>query len=300
MDIYDVIIIGAGPAGITAGIYAQRSRLKTILLEKMGVGGQVVLSDIIENYPGFTSISGFELMQKFEEHARAFDLTIEDGEVIEIKSEDDYKSVKTSGNDYKAKSVIIASGAKPRRLGVKGEEQFIGKGVSFCATCDGFFFRDKDVLVVGGGNSAITEALFLTKIVNKVYIVHRRSELRAARILQEKASENPKIEFIWNSVVDEIIGDDVVKQVALRNVATGERFEIAAGGVFVYVGLTPNTEFIDVDKDKNGFILTDASLATSMSGVFAAGDCRSKSLRQIVTAVGDGALAATSAEQYIG
>ncbi len=178
MDIYDLIIVGGGPAGVTAGIYAQRARLKTILLEKLGVGGQIILSDLVENYPGFQEISGFDLMRKFEEQAKALGLAIEDCEVTRITDEGEYKLVKTPDRDYRAKSVIIASGSKPRRIGVKGEEGLIGKGVSFCATCDGFFFRGKDVVLVGGGNSAITEALFLAKIVNKVYVVHRRSELR--------------------------------------------------------------------------------------------------------------------------
>jgi len=300
MDIYDLIIVGGGPAGVTAGIYAQRARLKTILLEKLGVGGQIVLSDIIENYPGFQEISGFELMRKFEEQAKALGLAIEDGEVTQVTDEGEYKLVKTLDHDYRAKSVIIASGSKSRRIGVKGEERLIGKGVSFCATCDGFFFRGKDVVLVGGGNSAITEALFLAKIVNKVYVVHRRSELRAEKILQERALENPVIEFVWNSVVEEIIGRDVVEGVVLRNVKTGERSELAVGGVFVYVGITPNTEFIDARKDESGFILTDRSLMTSIPGIFAVGDCRQTKLRQVATAVGDGALAVTSVERYLG
>ena len=300
MDIYDLIIVGGGPAGVTAGIYAQRARLKTILLEKLGVGGQIVLSDLVENYPGFQEISGFDLMQKFEEQAKALGLAIEDGEVTRITDEGEYKLVKTPDHDYRAKSVIIASGSKSRRLGVKGEEALIGKGVSFCATCDGFFFRGKDIVLVGGGNSAITEALFLAKIVNKVYVVHRRSELRAEKILQERALENPVIEFVWDSVVEEVIGHDVVEGVVLRNVKTGERSELAVGGVFVYVGITPNTEFIDARKDESGFILTDMSLVTSIPGIFAVGDCRQTKLRQVATAVGDGALAVTSVERYLG
>ena len=300
MEIYDLVIVGAGPAGITAGIYAKRARLKAVVIEKLGVGGQIVVSDSVENYPGFPEISGYELMQKFEEQARSFDLEIEDGEVVEITDEGEYKSVRTDDRDYKTRSVIIASGAKPSRLGVKGEAELIGKGVSFCATCDGFFFRDKDILVVGGGDSAITEALFLSKIVNKVYVAHRRSELRAAKILQERAFANPKIEFVWNSVVEEITGKDTVEGVVLRDVVTEERSGLAVSGVFMYVGLVPNTGFVDVEKDDAGFILTDERLATSVTGIFAAGDCRTTLLRQVATAVGDGALAAVSAERYLG
>ena len=300
MEIYDLVIVGAGPAGITAGIYAKRARLKAVVIEKLGVGGQIVVSDSVENYPGFPEIGGYELMQKFEEQARSFDLEIEDGEVVEITDEGAYKLVRTDDRDYKTRSVIIASGAKPSRLGVKGEAELIGKGVSFCATCDGFFFRDKDILVVGGGDSAITEALFLSKIVNKVYVVHRRSELRATKILQERAFENPKIEFIWNSVVEEITGKDTVEGVMLRDVVTEERSRLAVSGVFMYVGLVPNTGFVDVEKDDAGFILTDERLATSVTGIFAAGDCRTTLLRQVATAVGDGALAAVSAERYLG
>ncbi|MEA1908750.1 MAG: thioredoxin-disulfide reductase [Euryarchaeota archaeon] len=300
MNIYDLIIVGGGPAGVTAGIYAQRARLKTILLEKLGVGGQIILSDLVENYPGFQEINGFDLMQKFEEQAKALGLAIEDCEVTRVTDEGEYKLVKTHDRDYRAKSVIVASGSKSRRLGVKGEEGLIGKGISFCATCDGFFFRGKDIVLVGGGNSAITEALFLAKIVNKVYVVHRRSELRAEKILQERAFENPVIEFIWDSVVEEVVGNNVVEGVVLRNVETGERSELAVGGVFVYVGIMPNTEFIDIKKDENGFILTDRSLATSIPGIFAVGDCRQTELRQVATAVGDGALAVTSVERYLG
>ena len=300
MNIYDLIIVGGGPAGVTAGIYAQRARLKTILLEKLGVGGQIILSDLVENYPGFQGISGFDLMQKFEEQAKTLGLAIEDCEVTRVTDEGEYKLVKTHDRDYGAKSVIVASGSKSRRLGVKGEEEMIGKGVSFCATCDGFFFRGKDIVLVGGGNSAITEALFLAKIVNKVYVVHRRSELRAEKILQERALGNPVIEFVWDSVVEEVVGNNVVEGVVLRNVETGERSELAVGGVFVYVGITPNTEFIDIKKDENGFIITDRSLATSIPGIFAVGDCRQTELRQVATAVGDGALAVTSVERYLG
>ena len=300
MGVYDVIIVGAGPAGITAGIYAQRARLDTVLLERLGVGGQIVLSDDVENYPGFQSISGYDLMQKFEEQAKGFDLAIKDEEVTEIRDEGSYKLVRTNDHEYKTKSVIIASGAKPKRLGVPGEEEFIGKGVSFCATCDGFFFRGRDVVVVGGGNSAITEAIYLAKIVNKVYVVHRRAELRAAKILQERALANPKIEFVWNSVVEEILGDSTVERVSLRNVVTGEHSQLVVGGVFMYAGLAPNTEFADVKKDDAGFIMTDETLATSTAGVFAAGDCRNTMLRQVATAVGDGALAVASVERYLG
>ncbi|MDI3502641.1 MAG: thioredoxin reductase [Archaeoglobi archaeon] len=297
---HELIIIGGGPAGLTAGIYAQRARMDAILLERLSPGGQVALTDIVENYPGFPEIQGFELIRRFEEHARKFGLRIESGkEVTKVELEGDVKRVYCGDEVYEALSLIIATGAKPKKLGVKGEEEFTGRGVSYCATCDGFFYRDKVVCVLGGGDTAVSEALYLSKLASKVYLIHRRDRLRAAKILQERAMQRENIEFIWNSTVEEIRGDDKVTSVLLRNLRSGETRELPVDGVFIFVGTHPNTEFIDVEKDENGFIITDEMLRTSAEGVFAAGDCRKKPLRQISTAVGDGALAVYSAEKYL-
>ena len=298
--VYDVVIIGGGPAGLTAGIYAKRAMLNTVLLEGKGVGGQIIVTDLVENYPGFPEISGAELAAKFEEHAQKFGLESRNMvDVTAIEDKGDTKLVKTTDGDIETKAVIIASGTTPRKLGVKGELNFTGRGVSYCATCDGFFFRDKVAVVVGGGDSAITEAIFLTKMVKKVYVVHRRDELRAEKINQEHAFKNPKIEFVWDSVVEEIAGSQVVEKVIIRNVKTGESSELKTDGVFIYIGLDPNTGFADVEKDEWGFILANDRMETSVKGIFVAGDCRNTPLRQIVTAVGDGAIAAVSAERYI-
>ena len=297
---YDVVIIGAGPAGITAGIYAKRAMLNTMLVEKLGPGGQIALTDVIENYPGFSKITGSELIQKFEQHVAGLGLEITYAEIERIEDSGDVKILHTTdGEKISTRSVIIASGAHPNKLGVPGETAYIGRGVSYCATCDGFFFTCKDVAVVGGGGTAITEAIFLAKMVNRVYVIHRRDALRSEKILQERAFNNPKIEFIWNSVVEEIKGEQTVNTIVVKNVKTEKLQEIAVDGVFVFVGLKPNTDFIDCRKDERGFIKTDANLATSMNGVFAAGDCRDKPLRQVVTAVGDGAIASASVEKYL-
>ncbi|KCZ70341.1 thioredoxin-disulfide reductase [Candidatus Methanoperedens nitroreducens] len=298
--IYDVVIIGGGPAGLTAGIYAKRAMLKALLLEKIGTGGQIIITDLIENYPGFTEISGAELAQKLEEHAGKFGLETKSlAEVTGIEDKGKTKVVKTADGDIEAKAVIIASGTTPRKLGARGELEFTGRGVSYCATCDGFFFRDKVVVVVGGGDSAITEAIFLTKMAKKVIIVHRRDKLRAEKINQEHAFANPKISFVWDSVVEEIAGKQVVEKVIVRNVKTNQISEIKTDGVFIYVGLIPNTGFADVKKDDWGFIIANDKMETSVRGIFVAGDCRNTPLRQIATAVGDGAIAAVSAERYI-
>ena len=297
---YDMVIIGGGPAGLTAGIYARRALLKTLLLEKIGIGGQIIITDLIENYPGFQEISGGELARKFEEHARKFGL--ETRGMVEVSGIEDrggIKAVKTAEGDIEAKAVIIASGTTPLKLGIKGELEFTGRGVSYCATCDGFFFRDKVVAVVGGGDSAITEAIYLTKMVQKVYIVHRRDKLRAEKINQEHAFANPKISFVWDSVVEEISGKNTVEKVIIKNVKTNALSEIKTDGVFIYVGLIPNTTFANVEKDERGFIIVNQKMETSVKGIFAAGDCRVTPLRQIATAVGDGAIASVSAEKYI-
>lgn len=298
--VYDVIIIGGGPAGLTAGIYAKRAMLNTVLLEKMGVGGQIIVTDLVENFPGFQEISGADLAGKFEQHARKFGLETKSMvEVNNIEDKGKIKIVKTSEGDFETKTVIITTGTTPKKLGAKGEHELTGRGVSYCATCDGFFFRDKTVVVVGGGDSAITEAIFLTKMAKKVIVVHRRDKLRAEKINQEHAFANPKISFVWDSVVEEVAGKQVVEKVLVKNVKTGTISDIKTDGVFIYVGLIPNTSFAKVKKDEWGFIITNDSRETSVKGIFAAGDCRVTPLRQIATAVGDGAIAAVSAERYI-
>ena len=297
--VYDVIIIGGGPAGLSAGIYAKRAMMNALLIEKLGVGGQIMKTHLIENYPGFPEVSGMDLMQKMEEHVKKFDLDIKFTDVQQIKDGGDVKTVVTSEGEFETKSVIIATGTNPKKLGVPGETKFTGKGVSTCATCDGFFFTGKDVALVGGGDSAIVEAIFLTKMVNKVYVIHRRDELRAEKINQERAFKNPKIQFVWNSNLQSIEGTDTVEKIVVKNKLTGETTEIQVGGVFMYVGIEPGTDFIDADKDEAGFLITGADLSTSIPGIFAAGDCRTTLLRQVATAVGDGALAAVSAERYI-
>ena len=297
--VYDIIIIGGGPAGLSAGIYAKRAMMNTLLIEKLGVGGQIMKTHLIENYPGFPEVSGMDLMQKMEEHVKKFDLDIKFADVLEVKNGGDVKTVVTSDGEFETKTVIIATGTNPKKLGVPGEAKFTGKGVSTCATCDGFFFTGKDVALVGGGDSAIVEAIFLTKMVNKVYVIHRRDELRAEKINQERAFKNPKIEFVWNSNLQSIEGTDTVEKVVVKNKLTEETTEIQVGGVFMYVGIEPGTDFIDADKDESGFLITGADLSTSVSGIFAAGDCRTTLLRQVATAVADGAQAAVSAERYI-
>jgi thioredoxin reductase (NADPH) len=298
--LYDVVIIGGGPAGLTAGIYAKRAMLNAVLLEKMGIGGQIIVTDLVENFPGFQEISGADLAGKFEQHALKFGLETKSlVEVNRIEDRGNLKIVKTNDGDFETKTVIITTGTTPKKLGAKGELELIGRGVSYCATCDGFFFKEKTVVVVGGGDSAITEAIFLTKMARKVILVHRRDKLRAEKINQEHAFSNPKISFVWDSVVEEVIGKQVVEKVIVKNVKTGDKSEIKTDGVFIYVGLIPNTGFADVKKDEWGFIITNDKRETSVKGIFAAGDCRVTPLPQIATAVGDGAIASVSAERYI-
>ena len=298
--VYDIVIIGGGPAGLTAGIYVKRAMLNAVLLEKMGIGGQIIVTDKVENFPGFLEISGADLAAKFEEQARKFGLEMKGmAEVDSIEDKGNIKIIKTTEGDIEAKSVIIASGTTPKRLGAKGEVELTGRGVSYCATCDGFFFKEKEVVVIGGGDSAITEAIYLTKMAKKVTVVHRRNELRAEKINQEHAFSNPKISFIWDSVLEEIVGKNVVEKVILKNLKTNVTSEVKTDGVFIYVGLIPNTKFADVKKDEWGFIIANAKMETSVKGIFVAGDCRVTPLRQITTAVGDGAIAAVSAERYL-
>ncbi len=296
---YDLIIIGGGPAGLTAAIYAIRLGLKTIMLEKELVGGQIALSDIIENYPGFPSISGAGLMEQFEAHARGLGLEITLKEVSEIIEDKGIQIVRTTEGDMRTKAVIVATGAKPRRLGAKGEVEFTGKGVSYCATCDGPFFKGLDVLVVGGGDTALKEAVYLSKIAKKVYIAHRRDEFRGEKIQQDRAEAATNIEFLRSHVLKEIGGDMVVKEAVLEDLKTGETKTIAVDGAFIFVGITPTTGFVNAEKDEQGFIKTNQNMETSLPGIYAAGDCRTTPLLQVATAVGDGAIAAYKAAEYV-
>lgn len=299
---YDLVIIGGGPAGLTAGLYASRARLNVILIEKVVPGGQVLISDWIENYPGFPEgISGPDLIQKMTEQVKKFDLNIESNEVISLDLSDPVKKIELSDRTITSYTIIIATGASPRKLGIPGEDIFLGRGLSTCATCDGPFFKDKIVAAVGGGDTAVQESIFLTKFVKKVYLIHRRDQLRATRILQERAFANDKIEFIWDSVLTGIDGLSNVEKVTIKNVKTGETKELSVDGCFIWTGILPNTEFLknEVKVDDYGFIIVDSNMQSSVPGVFAAGDVRSTGLRQIVTAVGDAARAVFSAEHYI-
>ncbi|MFH1369653.1 MAG: thioredoxin-disulfide reductase [Elusimicrobiota bacterium] len=299
---YEIVIIGGGPAGLTAGLYASRSRFKTLLIEKMGCGGQAAIADWIENFPGFPEgISGFDLAQKIEEQAKKFGTEFAFDEVTAVSICGESFNVKTQSENIPAKAVIMASGANHKKLDIPGESEFSGKGVSYCATCDGPFFRGKDVAVIGGGNSAVQEAVYLTKFASSVSIIHRRDRLRAAKILQERALNNPKIKMLWNSVPVSIHGGELVDGLKIRNVLTSEENELPFNGVFVFVGLKPNTACVSklIQLDESGYIPTDENMSTSVPGIFACGDARKKILRQIVTAAGEGALASFSAQEYI-
>ena len=301
--IYDVIIIGGGPSGMTSAIYSSRARLKTLLIEKAGCGGQIAITDNIENYPGFEqSINGFELATKMQTQATNFGTEFVYGEVVSFQLNDKIKKIVLLDNkEYLAKTIIISSGASFKKLGIKGEQDFIGKGVSYCATCDAPFFRNKEIVVIGGGDSALQEALYLTKFAVKVNLIHRRNEFRAAKILQEKVFKEQKINVIFDSVVEEISGKDVLEQVTLKNIKTNTISQLSVNGVFIFVGWTPNTNFLNnqLKLNKQGYIITDDKMNTSIEGVFACGDVREKTLRQVVTAAGDGAIAANSAQHYL-
>jgi thioredoxin reductase (NADPH) len=300
---YEVIIIGGGPAGLSAGIYAARDRFKSLLIEKEMVGGQIANAERVDNYPGFPEgVGGIELGNLMSQQAQKYGLKTLIAEVIGLEVQGKQKVVKTTGGDFIAKAVIIAGGSSRRKLGVPGEEKFTGKGVAYCATCDAYFFRDKPVAVAGGGNAAVTEALHLAKFASKVTVIHRRDQLRATPILQEKAFAEPKIEFLWNTVVEEIEGGDFVNRLRLRQVPTGEQSFLEVAGIFVAIGLKPNTDYLKgvVPLDDAGFIITDELMETEIPGVFAAGDIRHNSSRQSITAAGDGATAAMSARKFIG
>ena len=299
---YDTIIIGAGPAGMTAALYAARSNLKVSLLERGIPGGQMNNTADIENYPGYANISGPELAEKMFEPLENLGVEHLFGLVEKIEDRGDFKEIITEDERFEAKTVIIASGANHRHLGVPGEEDFNSRGVSYCAVCDGAFFRDEDLLVVGGGDSAVEEAIFLTRFAKSVTIVHRRDELRAQKVLQDRAFANEKIRFVWDSVVESIHGDErKVTGVTFKNVKTGELSQAEFGGIFIYVGLDPVSEFAkDLGiTDEAGWILTDHQMKTSVAGIYAVGDVRQKDLRQITTAVGDGAIASQEAYKYL-
>ena len=298
----DIIIVGAGPAGLTAGLYGARARLDVILFEKMTPGGQVLLTDMVENYPGFPErISGFELMDRMKRQAEGFGLSIEMREVSGFQFTSEAKTVITDKGEEKARAVILACGATPRKLGIPGEDLLTGKGVSYCATCDGPFYRDLEVAVIGGGDTAVEEALFLTKFATRVYLIHRRDQLRATKILQERVIGNDKVQIIWDTIPVRILGENGVEAIELKNVKTSQVITLKVQGVFIFIGYEPNTQLVKglLDLDPLGFIKTDDEMQTSVPGVFAAGDIRSKNLRQISTAVGDGATAAFSAEKYL-
>ncbi len=299
---YDVIIIGGGPAGLSAGVYTARARLSSLLVERGTIGGQVLNAEQVENYPGFPGgISGFDLTQSMHQQAAKFGLETVIAEVLGIETSVEQKVIKTSGGDFTARAVIVVSGSERLKLGVPGEAEFTGKGVSYCATCDGAFFRDKPVAVVGGGNAAITEALQLVKFASRIIVIHRRNELRATRILQEKAFAEPKIEFLWDTVVEEITGEPFVDHIRVRQVKTGQESILEVSGVFVSVGFKPNTDYLKgiLTLDAAGAIVTDEAMQTDVPGIFAAGDIRSHSIRQVISAAGDGAIAAVSAEKYL-
>ena len=302
MKTCDTIIIGGGPAGLTAGIYALRARLETLMIEKFLPGGQMVVIDHIENYPGFPEgIHGVEISAAMEKQARNLGLEVQSAEVLSVDFSGPEKVLNTDGGELRAPTVILAVGANPRQLGVPGEGKFTGRGVSTCATCDGALFRDKEIVVVGGGNTAIQDASFLARFASKLTIIHRRDALRATKILQERVFKNPKIEIMWDTTVAEMQGDTKLECVVAENVRDGSRTELAVEGCFVLIGTVPNTEFLKgaIKLDPSGYIITDEDMRTNVPGVFAAGDCRRKSLRQMVTAAADGAIAAMSAEQYI-
>lgn len=298
---YDFIIIGGGPAGLAAGLYAARARMKTVLLEKLTPGGALATTDAVENYPGFRSITGPDLVEKMVEHATDFGMELRYNEAKSIELDGTDRIVQTDEEPLVAKAVLIASGANINKLGVPGEEEYSGKGVSYCAVCDGAFFRDQEVAVVGGGDAAIDESLYLTRLVSGVTVIHRRDQLRASKILQERAFANEKISFIWDTVVKEIQGDGMVSQLLVENVQSGESSSHPTQGVFVYIGSKPNTDFVKglVEMDETGHILADHHMQTSVAGIYAAGDVRAASYRQAVTAAGDGCTAALAAEKYI-
>ncbi|WP_339227364.1 thioredoxin-disulfide reductase [Oceanobacillus sp. FSL K6-2867] len=299
---YDVIIAGAGPAGMTAAVYASRANLDTLMLERGIPGGQMANTEDVENYPGYDHILGPDLSNKMFEHAKKFGAEYAYGDIKEVIDHGDYKTIVTSSKEFQTRSIIIATGAQYKKLGIQGEEELGGRGVSYCAVCDGAFFKQKNLVVIGGGDSAVEEGIYLTRFADKVTIIHRRDELRAQRIIQERAFDNDKIDFIWDTVVNTINGPEgKVSSVTLENKKTGEVSEFAADGVFVYIGMVPLSEpFKSLGiTNSDGYIPTNENMETNLPGIFAAGDIREKTLRQIVTATGDGSIAAEAAIKYV-
>jgi thioredoxin reductase (NADPH) len=300
-DQYELIIIGGGPGGLTAGMYGARANLRTLVLERYIPGGQLANTELIEDYPGFQSILGPDLAAKMEAHAKHFGMELANAEVKAIRIEGDDRIIETDSETYKTKAVIVATGGSPVYLGVPGEEEFGGKGVSYCAICDGAFFKDQVIAVVGGGDAAVEEAGFLTKFGSKVYIIHRRDKLRAQKIIQQRAFNNPKIEIIWDTVVQEIHGKEKVEQLSLKNVKTGETGKLAVGAIFIFIGFKPNTQMLPegINVDDQGHIITNAHMQTSVPGIYAIGDVRQQLARQLTNAVGDGTTAAIAADKYL-
>lgn len=300
---YDMIIVGGGPGGLCAGLYGARARRKVVCLEKFNPGGQIAVTGEVEDYLGFEHISGSELGQKFTDHAKKFGLEIELEEVEEVYVDGEDRVARcASGNLYRAKVVILATGGSPVYLGAPGEKEYSGKGVSYCAICDGAFFKEKVIAVVGGGDAAVEEGVFLTKFGSKVYIIHRRDKLRAQKIIQQRAFDNPKIEFVWDTEVEEILGNGRhVTSLALRNTKTSAKSTLEIGAIFVYIGFTPNAGMFReaLRKDQGGYVITNDRMETSIKGIFACGDVRSQLVRQVTNAVGDGTTAAVAAEKYI-
>ena len=298
-EIYDLIIVGGGPGGLTAGLYARRAALSTVLVEKGLPGGQINITEGVENYPGFETISGFDLSQKFLLHAKSYGLEIIQQEVAEVEPGLDFHTVRlANGNLLNTHAVILATGGSPRKLNVPGEMDYYGRGVSYCATCDGFFFREKTVVVVGGGDTALEEALYLAKIAQRVFLVHRRDAFRGSRILQQRVIAEPRIEILWNTVVTEILANDEgVRGVALRDTESGRSRELGANGVFIFIGFLPNNQLVPegIKMDADGYVVTDEKCETNLTGIYVIGDLRQKYAKQIITAAADGCTAALAA-----
>lgn len=296
---YDIVVVGGGPGGLTAGMYGARANMKTVVVERYQPGGQIANTAEVEDYPGFEHIAGAELAMKMADHARKFGLEVVSDEVVEIRSEGEYRQVAVGagGTTYVGKAMVVCTGGSPVLLNVPGEKEFAGKGVSYCAICDGAFFRGQVIAVVGGGDAAVEEAMFLTKFGSKVIVIHRRDQLRAQKVIQQRAFANPRLEFIWDSVVEKVNGDAKVRSLTLKNVKTDEHSTLEVGAVFVFIGFHPNTAMLpkEVAKNDRGYVITDFKMETSVPGIFACGDVRDQLVRQITNAVGDGTTAAMAA-----